>query len=248
MNTHQKHIGFVFLSLLLAAACFLAVSNLSYGAGRVSNESATPKVQRMIAVLSADQSSLNPPLIITQVLADSQRDYLKQVTVKNVSSKEIVRYRLAWQVWDAVPGTEGFDVGPASYGTFLGNPVQVQLRPDEIDTAPAQGVLPMDFGPFLQAKGAGQRIFILVGVTEVRFADGTEWSTTPATINAIKKRAAPNQMSKLQRPNIIIIGCHDRLCWHTEGEDDNCEPQYCYSCIWLTFRQCGSEQCHPCDE
>jgi len=131
---------------------------------------------RATAAVAADQSMTNCPLKIMSVEVNGSRDFVNSVEVKNVSAKLIVRYRLAWIFRAAESATIGFVAGNETYGSFLGNPVQANIGPSSSDVAPPQGVLPMDTAPMLESKHASDHVFIVVGVAQVDFRDGTTWT------------------------------------------------------------------------
>ena len=131
---------------------------------------------RATASVAADQSMTNCPIKIMSVEGHGSRDFVNSVEVKNVSAKIIVRYRLSWIFRDAEPATVGFVAGNETYGSFLGNPVQANIGPNSSDVAPPQGVLPMDTTPMLESRHASDHVFIVVGVAQVEFKDGTTWT------------------------------------------------------------------------
>ncbi|MGB0034862.1 MAG: hypothetical protein WBP79_05250 [Candidatus Acidiferrales bacterium] len=184
--------------LFLAALILVSYSFAS----KVSFAQTADSSSRAFAAVPA-KAAPGAPLVIRSIKIDGQHDFVKSVTVRNVSEKTIVRYTLGWNVVSAIAdGDDGFKSGGDSYVTDSGRTVQTELKPDFTEESPSQGVLPGDLEQLLNEKGAAENVFILVGVTSVKFQDGSTWLADPKTFTDVYRRPA-NLLAQSVRPNIV---------------------------------------------
>lgn len=202
-----------------------------------------------ISAVPVGRSSNPAPLKVVSVSMKGGRDYIAGAELKNISEKVITRYALGWNIVEALPARVGYTPGPTSYGWAVGRAVQTELEPSMIETAPAQGVLPDDFEKMLTDKGAPRRIFILVGVAEVTFADGSRWSASPKDFTKLASSNGANARDGLKVVSFSRLkpeeACEDKLCWLVQGQAI-CETQNCFGCGKKSPTDCGQNtNCGP---
>ena len=111
-------------------------------------------------------------------------DYLIQsAELRNVSDKLIRSYTLAWRVVDAVPTPRGLRPGSHEFLTGVGDVIHVDVKPGKKNVAPAQSLTFEDLDAQLTSKGAPETVYILLGVSDVKFAGGSHWSANPHDFN-----------------------------------------------------------------
>ena len=93
-------------------------------------------------------------------------DFLTQVVLVNTSDRTIVKYQLGWIVTDRDKG------GPGT--PFLSLPSDAVLKPWEVEEAGRQGATFSSVIDDLKSRGI-RKGKVVVGVTYVKFEDGTEW-------------------------------------------------------------------------
>lgn len=170
-----------------------------------------------IATVAADQSDKPAPLKILSITSDAKGDLMKEAEVWNVSDKVVVSYRLGWHIRNAVPVEQGFDGGSESYGSHSAKPVQTRLEPLARELTPPQGLVREDLKQRLRAKGAAKRIFVLVGVAEVVFEDGTRWSADPASFSKIVKRKPSDPQGRVNPSVECPLGVPPPVCMHIDS-------------------------------
>jgi hypothetical protein len=113
------------------------------------------------------------------------------------------------------------------------------------DVAPPQGVLPMDTAPMLDSKHASDHVFIVVGVVQVGFKDGTTWTADAGDFMLHHARVA-GKSTGIVPVSMQLGGAPQQcgLCWFVVGK---CMPQNGYSCMKTDFGQCKSMPCDTCN-
>jgi hypothetical protein len=169
---------------LIAAAVILTFASVSQVLASPDKHTMESKTRdpRHVAFLMYNPLSSDSPLKLES--CTMTLDHLIQsAEVRNVSNKVIRSYTLAWCVVDSVPTPQGSRPGSHEFLAGEGDAIRVDVKPGKEVVAPAQRLTLEDLNARLSSKGAPEDIYVLIGVSDVKFAGGSHWSANPHGFN-----------------------------------------------------------------
>ncbi len=145
--------------LRCAAGVAMAVGLVLPCIGQATVES----MQVVPAVIQVDA----PMQVIATTLDMNRMDFGDSITLMNTSDKLILSWRLGWIYRKANEDTSGT--------WAVGRPIELRLSPNSLATVGSQGIGFSAARDVFKKNGIAKGE-IVVGVVEVRFQDGTQWS------------------------------------------------------------------------